>query len=190
MITAHRRTSPPDEITNPPMTVRESAWQMAVQPFDRRVTEIERKWGSIERLVSMTDPDLAERFGRALFNFNEAIRLGVPETVSQKASVLLRGIEAAEKNALDRGAEPNDEDVWSVNVDGTVHVVCHRTRDVSVTARRFPDSRVWSLEELIRAAQHEPLGVFADAVKAHFPGAVMAEAKPPLDWKRGDELPF
>ncbi len=50
--------------------------------------------------------------------------------------------------------------------------------DVRAAAERFPKSRVWALEELLRVALATEAGVFAETAKAIFGGAVVVEKRP------------
>jgi hypothetical protein len=184
------------DMLHPADTAREAACRMALQPLDRRMIEIERRWGSSERLARLASPETAAKFGSAEHKLQEAIREGDPDLVAAKASVLQRGLDALEREAEAAGHSPSTK-VWHVIERDRAYVICLDHMDARAAAQEFPDATCVTAEELIRILYETKEGVFARHTKELFPGAVVARVGSPeisgdkqkIDWRRGDELP-
>ncbi len=191
-MTKWKKTLPPNPITNGVEKADEAAWRTAMQPVDRRVSEAEKKWGCLERLIEFTNPEIAARFGSAWHRLNAAIIDGSVSEVTDRAVVAIRGIDALEKAAIENGHEPSP-DVWGIAVDGVEYLICHRTIDARAVTKEAEGIQVWSLEELIRVAVSSQAGAYAQVAKHLFPAAVVKDVRE-TEFTKGatynDELPF
>ena len=169
----------PDRITAPVTSAKEAAWQSAVQPVDRAVTDIERRWGSVRRLLELATPDIAGKYGSAWHKLEDALTGKDVKEVAHRGSVVVRGLEALEASATANGHEPADVGVvWHITEGGVDYAVVQHICDARQAAVLYPKSRVWSLEELIRVAVVTEAGVFANSAKAIFGGGVVTEKRP------------
>jgi hypothetical protein len=66
----------------------------ALAPLDKVAVQMERKWGSAERLASLVSPEMAAKFGSAQDKLNLAIRMNDSEAVPAKVAVMIRGWQA------------------------------------------------------------------------------------------------
>ena len=189
-----KKTLPPDPVMNVVSSANEAAWRSAMQPVDQKVWQVEKRWGCLERLIEQVSPELAARFGSAWFKLNAAVLDGDPEQVADRASVVIRGIDALEKEAGNNWSP----EVWGITVDGATYLICHRTKDVRVVATEAGDGvTVWSLEELIRVSVSSQAGAYAEIAKRLFPEATITAIKEgdrPLHFSKGespnDRIPF
>lgn len=175
-MTKWKKTLPPDPIMNRVGTADEAAWRTIMLPVDKRVSEIEKQWGCLERLIENVEPEIASRFGSAWFKLDAAILDGAPEDVQERAEIILRGLDALERNASERGAKPFP-DVWGIAVDGVEYLICQRTKDVRAVQADAEGVQVWSLEELIRVAVSSQAGAYAQIAKGLFPEATVTAVR-------------
>jgi hypothetical protein len=122
----------------------------ALRPYERAEAETARRWGSVNRLVSLVEPHLAARFGSALDKMLGAVRRNEADVVADKVSVCIRGLAALDKAA-------DEAMVLPVGYVG----VSHNRRDYVVALDRVdlpaveklvgPEFQVVSLQELIEA---------------------------------------
>lgn len=173
-MTKWKKTLAPDPITNRVTTAQEAGWRTAMQPVDKKVADVEQKWGCLERLVEQVDPELAARFGSAWHKLDAAIIDGTVEEVVERAAVVMRGIDALEAAAGDNWS-PH---VWGITVDGASYLICQRTKDVRVVAAEAGEGiAVWSLEELIRVAVSSQAGAYAEVAKGLFKDATVTAVR-------------
>jgi hypothetical protein len=175
-MTKWKKTAPPDPLLNHITTAQEAGWRTAMQPVDRRVSEIEKQWGCVERLQECAGPELAGRFGSAWHKLNAAIIDGELDEVVERAGVVLRGLDALERAAKADGHNPFPE-TWGIAVDGVEYLVCLRARDVRAVSPEVEGIQVWSLEELIRVAVSSQAGAYAQIAKGLFPEAVVKDVR-------------
>lgn len=165
-----KKTLPPDPVMNVVSTSNEAAWRSAMQPVDKKVWEVEKRWGCLERMIEQVTPELAARFGSAWFKLDAAIIDGDPDQVADRASVVMRGIDALEKEAGNNWSP----EVWGITVDGATYLICQRAKDARVVATEAGDGVVvWSLEELIRVAVSSQAGAYSEIAKRLFPEATV-----------------
>lgn len=168
----------PDRITAPVTNAKEAAWQAAVQPVDRAVTEVERRWGSVRRLLELSTPEIAGKYGSAWHKLEEALAGKDVKEVAHRGGVVVRGLEALEAAAAANGREPADLGiVWHITEGGVDYAIVQHICDARLAAEVYPKSRVWSLEELIRVATTTEAGVFANTAKAIFGGGEVVEKR-------------
>lgn len=160
------------------MSAKDAAWRAAVQPVDRAVTDVERRWGSIRRLLELAAPDIAGKYGSAWHRLEEALAAKDVKEVAHRGGVVVRGLEALEASAAANGHEPADVGVvWHISEGGVDYAIVQHICDSRQAAALYPKSRVWSLEELIRVAVATEAGVFANAAKAIFGGGEVVEKR-------------
>lgn len=189
-MTKWKKTLPPDPVMNRVSTAQEAGWRSAMQPVDRRVSEIEKQWGCLERLKECVDPEMAARFGTAWHKMDAAILDGTVDEVVERAGVILRGLDALEKAALANGHKPAP-DVWGITVDGVEYLICLRAKDVRAVGSEAEGIQVWSLEELIRVAVSSQAGAYAEIAKGLFKGAtVTAVREREFTPFQADQVPF
>lgn len=189
-MTKWKKTAPPDPLLNHITTAQEAGWRTAMQPVDRRVSEIEKQWGCIERLQECVDPELAGRFGSAWHKLNSAIIDGELDEVVERAGVVLRGLDALQKAAEAEGHKPFP-DTWGITVDGVEYLICLRAKDVRAVSRETEGIQVWSLEELVRVAVSSQAGAYAQIAKGVFPEAVVTSVRERAPQPIGtDQIPF
>ena len=94
--------------------------QDALYEYDNVVRGYETKWG-IDRLPTLVEAELRDRFWAQLDLLNEAIAKGSGVEVEQAVRSTIRGCEALERRAVDLGAEPVSGELWGAvtPVDGT-----------------------------------------------------------------------
>src|SRR5690606_6797710 len=108
------------------------------------------------------------------------------------ADAMRRGWRVLDQLARNAGHKPLEPEVWEVRVsDGRVLAF---VRDYVDAHRVVADGRhveVWTAEEIARLVAVAPEIVRAKQV---FPGALVesvhTSAAPPIDWSKGDEIPW
>ncbi|WP_448953054.1 hypothetical protein [Labrys neptuniae] len=156
---------------------------------------MEARWGIgvLERLVS---PDTAAKFGSARKKLNDAVVTDDWQEVAKRASVMIRGWQALESEAMAAGHVPNDiSALWAIESDnGKKYVFVQHERDMPAAIKKFPDHNCWAMSEVVRIlAQHSMEAAAASRVKDVFPGATVVELRPPkspLSAIIDDEIPF
>jgi len=164
------------------------AIQGAIEPLDRVAVDMERKWGAgrLERLVS---PDTAMRFGSARDKLDQAImERDLPE-IARRASVVIRGWQALDKEATSIGAERLEGRAIGVRWNGQAwHVVWDRAELDYVIRRVGGEDKVVTVSELLhawKALKDRIAGV--EEVRRHFPGGEVTKVNLPPG---GDNIPF
>ena len=161
----------------------------ALRPYERAEAETARKWGSVARLVSLVQPELAARFGAALDKMLGAVRRNEIHNAVDRVAVCIRGLDA-----LDKAADQSL--VLPVGHVGVTHekqqyVVALDRLDLPAIERLVgPDFMVVSLQELIEArslvlTHREETAL--QAIKKATGGDVVAIRGPS---KLNDPLPF
>jgi len=187
------RPRPADSLLNASDAPTEWAIAAALEPLDKVAMETEARWGIgvLERLVS---PETAARFASARKKLDESIPGNDWQEVVKRATVLIRGWKALEKEATAAGHQPGIiAHFWAVEAEtGKKFLFVQHERDMSAAVKRYPDHEVWAMREVVRVlADHSVAARFASNVKELFPGAVVTNIRdvPP---KRGleDEIPF
>lgn len=195
MTTARKRLAPP----RASMSEQESrAWQAATAVLDRVAADVERRWG-VGRLETLVSPATAAKFAAAKQQCDEAITAGDVFGAAAKAASVVRGYAALEAEARAAGhTEAATGVVWCFGTDTRAYAVCLHTADLGAVAAKYPDHQAVSLPELIRLLEATEAGRLVAAIKDRWPGTGINQVtekklpptKPPVDWKRGDEVPF
>lgn len=178
-----------DRLITPGSGAEEIRCDYALAPFDHMAQEMDRKWG-VDRLVELVPPEMAERYGAAMAKLNAAIEANDPDQVSLRAGVCMRGMQAMDQTATERGATPASQDVWLVQADGREFGLMRDARAWESVQQKYPGLRLISEREMVLAIemyQRSVVGQMVEAVNSSFPQAdVIKIPKQPLN----DEIPF
>lgn len=168
---------------------REGQCYAALKPLDKVAAEMESKWG-VEHLPSLVSPDLAMKFEKARQQLDDAVAADDPVLTAQKAAALMRGWQKLDAEATANGHPVEPDKVWHCEQDGfAIAIVQHHAHgDYAAEGHQ-----VFTIDEVTRLIAAKYRDVY-DAKKV-FPGAEVTsvkkkEDKPPMDWEKGDELPF
>ena len=163
----------------------------ALKPLDALATEMETRWG-IDRLQDLVSPETSAKFEAAKQKLNADILAHNVAGVIERASILMRGWKALEKEAMDRGHKPALPDIWiaSVQADNGKEAVNYAiAKDNSAASLSQTDFPVYTLEEVARIIRdfNWDLMKHVDEVKKHFPAAKVVDIRGHV---KEDELPF
>ncbi len=159
-----------------------------VDGLDRLAVVMERKWG-VGRLRLLVPELLRARFDEQKDRLDAALRSGEERFVSAQVDGMRRAWAALDRAAHDADEKPLATDVWECVLPSTGEVISLvRTDEEADHVAR--DGRVFTLAEV--AILIEALGDDVLAVKQKFPGAAVTgiRRKAPIDWSRGDDIPF
>ena len=162
----------------------------AIVGLDRDARDLERRWG-VGRLIVLADDLLRERFIRQRRKLDQLIDGDAPAAeVIPHVEATRRGWHALERAALAAGHAPNPPDVWEVRLsDGSVVAIARDNADASQVAADGRQLTVYTLDEIARLIERFPQIATA---KRTFPGATVTaiSTRPPIDWDRGDDIPW
>jgi hypothetical protein len=179
-----RKHSPPVSYV---FDAEEAAAREAIDALDLVARNVEERYGYVESLISRLPPEEAARFRKAMMKLDDAIEAKDWKRVPVLAGSLARGWQHV--TTLVDPISVGEVRTWRTTVEGKRYLVVRDNIDIERgLVRADKGETVVSLEELVRiyVARRER---FLD-YKAHFPGARVVEAKPSIDWKAGDEVPF
>lgn len=148
----------------------------AIDCLDEVAVAMERKWG-MGRLPKLVAPELAVKFHAQADKLNAAISVNLTGAIVAHAGAMERAWKALDAAAIAAKAAPMAPVIWQTVIPSTGEVIAIvRTEDeaASVMADRW--GTVWTLAEVALA-----LDAFGDdvrAVKAKFPGAMVAAIRP------------
>ena len=157
---------------------------------DALAREMERKWG-IGRLRLLVDDALRIKFDAQKSKLDAAIAAGQEIYIRAQAEGMRRAWLALERAATEDGARALAPEVWEclLPASGEVVSIVRTEAEAHHVAR---DGEVWTLAEV--AVLIERLGEQVRQVKRRFPGAAVIDVRdrdpPPIDWEKGDDLPF
>ena len=105
------------------------------------------------------------------------------------ADGMRRAWEALDRTARAAGEKPLAPEVWECVLPSTGEVVSLVRTDVEAH-RVARECRVFTVAEIATLIEAAGNGVLE--IKRHFPSATITaiRGKPPIDWERGDEIPF
>lgn len=151
----------------------------AVAPFTRAMAEADRRWG-VDRLVELVSPSTAAKFGKALAGLNEAIDKEEPEAAVTWAGSCIRGLAIMDQEATAAGAQPASQDIWEVDIDGTVYGIMRDGCAWEQIKADRPDLELVTLREVALAVCYYRNTVayeMEQQVKKHFPSAEVTAIK-------------
>lgn len=180
------------------VTGMKSRSQIAVEQLDEIARSMERKWG-VGRLPRLVPIDLAEKYWRQFKLLNAAITEeatgGSVANVEYQAGRMCKAWTALDKAAEAAGAAPLAPGYLDARFpDGRLLVICGDPVDAHRLAGDDRMATVWSLAEIATVLWNFEL---VNDAKRLWPGAQVEPArvdpdtmKPPVDWSKGDPLPF
>ena len=188
-----KRPSKPSKAYYRPTAAHDRRMQDALHRYDDVVSRYEAKWG-VDRLPWLVGTDLRERFEQQMDKLNKAIDDRVD--VDHQVEVTLRGVEALERAAIERGAQPLTGDyIEAAMPDGRVLAITRTSWDVAKVKRENREMVVYSAEEvamLIAKSEEDKAGALVSKIKDTFPGAVVESVKPKTKTEEflDDNIPF
>jgi hypothetical protein len=156
--------------------------------LDQVASEMERKWG-VGRLRLLVSDLLRAKFDAQKDKLDAAIAANLERYVRVQAEGMKRAWATLDQAATEAGAEPLAPEVWECVLPSSGEVVSIvRTEPEAHHVAR--ECRVFTLDEIARLIDGLPEAVL-DA-KRVFPGAAITAVrdKDPIDWEKGDEIPF
>ena len=162
--------------------------QAMVEGLDQVAVAMERKWG-VGRLRLLVSDFLRAKFDEQRDLLDAAIRSGQENYVRIHCDGMKRAWSALDRAAHDTGQRPLVPEVWECVLPSTGEVVS-LVRTAVEAHHVARECRVFTAEEV--AILIDALGDGILDVKQKFPGATVTgiRRKAPVDWERGDEIPF
>jgi hypothetical protein len=162
--------------------------QAMVEGLDEIAHAMERKWG-VGRLRLIVSSFLCAKFDEQKDRLDAAIRSGEESYVKAQVEGMTRAWETLDRAATEAGEKPLAPEVWECVLPKSGEVVSLVRTDAEAhhVAR---EGRVFTIAEI--GILIEALGDGVLGVKQTFPGATIAAIRHsnPIDWERGDEIPF
>ena len=177
------------DLTRDPMAPAELVTKAILDHLDETARQMERKWG-VGRLRLLVDDALRAKFDAQKAKLDAAIGTGHEVYIRAQADGMRRAWQVLNRAATETGAQPLSPEVWECVLLSTGEVVSIVRTEVEAhhVAR---ECEVWTLGEI--AVLIERMGEVRQ-IKRTFPGAAVAEIRdrdpPPIDWEKGDEVPF
>ncbi len=176
------QTPAPDPQAPPDYIIRAT-----VDGLDHLAAEMERKWG-VGRLRLLASDALRARFDAQKDKLDAAIASRRVRYVQVQADGMRRAWAALDAAATEAGHAPLAPEVWECVLPESGEVVAI-VRSEAEAHRVCRERRVFTLAEIARLI--EALGPTTRAVKRAFPGAQVTSIRnKPIDWERGDDIPF
>ena len=186
------KPKPGDPMERVSIVHRDGPLEAALRVRDRTVHDYDRRWGP-DVLQTLVSPETAAKFAKVRDRLDNAIRGGDVDTAINTMAVEMRGLKAMEDEALAAGRKPLDPGHrWATrDEDGQPWVFVQTEDDARAAARsgRFTGYQIWSLPEVIRVLKDKSFESVLKA-KGMWPEAAVTAVKPPVDWRKGDEVPF
>jgi hypothetical protein len=162
--------------------------QAMVEGVDQVAIAAERKWG-IGRLRLIVSDFLRAKFDEQKDRFDAAMASGDERYIATQVEGMRRAWAALNRSAHEVGEIPLAPQVWECVLPSTGEVVSlvRTTAEAHHVAR---ECRVFTVDEV--AVLIDALGTGVLGVKQEFPGATVTgiRRKPPVNWERGDPIPF
>lgn len=162
--------------------------QAMVDGLDQVALTMERKWG-IDRLRLLVSDFLRAKFDEQKDRLDLAIQSGDERYVTAQVEGMKRAWSALDRAAHDAGEQPLAPEVWECVLPSTGEVVSlvRTTAEAHHVAR---ECRVFTTDEV--AILIDAVGDGVLNIKQKFPGAIVTgiRKKPPVDWAKGDPIPF
>lgn len=165
--------------------------------LDALAAEMERKWG-VDRLPLLVDDNLRARFYQQQDLLNEALQSGDLQLIDLQVGGMKRAWEALDKAAAEAAAEPLAVDVWEIKLPDSGKIVAFVRTTAEARLVASPDREVWTASEIAHLI--DGMDDTVAEIKRVFPGAEVtairkkeqssAGRKNPIDWEKGDEIPF
>jgi len=185
-----RATGSVVDLTRDPIAPPELVTKAILDGLDETARQMERKWG-VGRLRLLVDDALRAKFDAQKAKLDAALATGHEVYIRTQADGMRMAWQVLDRTATETGAQPLAPEVWECVLPSTGEVVSIvRTEAEAHHVAR--ECEVWTLAEL--AVLIERIGDQGRPIKRTFPGAAVAEVRqrdpPPIDWEKGDEVPF
>jgi len=171
-----------------PMAPSDYVIRSILDGLDSVAVEMERKWG-VGRLRLLVNDLLRARFDAQKDKLDAAIESDREPLIRVQAEGTRRAWEVLDKSATDAGHQPLSPEVWECVLpsSGEVISIVRTEAEAHHVAR---ECRVFTVEEIARLIDGLPDAVLE--AKRVFPGATVTAVRErkPIDWKKGDEIPF
>ena len=166
-----RRQKLGDRLVTPGARQEEIASDHAVAPFDRLALDMDRTWG-IDRLPELVGPETAAKYGSAIAKLNAALATNEPKEVAARAGVCMRGLQAMDTEARQRGHSPQTPLVGEYEHEGRKFGIVREVGDWPVVSSERPCLTLYTLQEVAVALHaHKNAALVVEEIKQHFPGA-------------------
>lgn len=188
--TTPRRKKKSDRILHSDQSQQQIMADYALAPFDRKATEMDRKWG-IDRLVELVSAETSMKYGSAMAKMNAAIDEGDPAVIAARVQVCIRGMDAMDAEATKMGAQPASQAVWEVEVEGERYGIMQDGRAWQQIKDARPDLTLVTMREVACALnmwRNSVAGEFEKSIKQSFGDG--AEVVAVRNKKPEDEIPF
>ena len=149
---------------------------------------MERKWG-VGRLRLLVSDFLRAKFDEQKDRLDAALRSGEVHFVSAQVEGMRRAWQTLDHAADEAGASPLAPQVWECVLPSTGEIIS-LVRSEEEAHHVAREGRVFTVAEV--AILIEALGDGVLSIKQKFPGAAVTgiRRKAPVDWERGDDIPF
>ena len=171
-----------------PMAPPDHVIRAVLDGVDRTAAEMERKWG-VSRLRLLVSDLLRTKFDAQRDRLDAAIESDRVQYIQAQAEAMKRAWLALDAAATDAGHPTLSPEVWECVLPSTGEIVSIVRTDAEAH-HVCRDCRVFTVDEIARLIDGLPEAVLA--AKQVFPGATVTDVRPrkPIDWKKGDEIPF
>ena len=191
--TTHKAAQPEQPPAKAPHPFQVTPFEAARAMHDKAVREMDARYGT-DVLQTLVSPELAARFARVKVALDAAIEAGDDSTAIEKFGSVVRGLTALEEAALAAGHKPLEIARWWATRadDGRSYLFTQDEDDARVAARqgRWEGFQIWSLPEVIRVLEDKSFESVLKAKGLWPEAAVVKVARPAVDWRQGDEVPF
>jgi hypothetical protein len=162
--------------------------QAMVDGLDQLALAMERKWG-IGRLRLLVSDYLRAKFDEQKDRLDLAIQSGDERYVTAQVEGMKRAWAALDRAAHDAGAQPLSPQVWECVLPSTGEIVS-LVRTAAEAHHIARECRVFTTDEV--AVLIDAVGSGVLDIKQKFPGATITgiRKRPPIDWTKGDSIPF
>jgi hypothetical protein len=180
------------DLTRDLMAPLELVNQAILDGLDETARQMERKWG-VGRLRLLVDDALRAKFDAQKAKLDAAIATGQEIYVRAQAAGMRRAWQVLDRTATETGAQLLAPVVWECVLPSSGEVVSI-VRTEAEAHRVARECEVWTLAEV--GVLIERMGDQVRKVRRTFPGSAVVDIRPreppppPIDWARGDELPF
>ena len=174
--------------TTDPMAPARYRIQAMVDGLDQVAIAMERKWG-VGRLRLLVSDPLRAKFDEQRDRLDAALASGQEGYARIHVEGMRRAWDALDRAAADAGQAPLAPEVWECVLPETGEIVSivRTEAEAQHVAREGCVFTVAEIGTLIAG-----LGDAVIEIKRQFPGAAVTgiRQKPPIDWSRGDDIPF
>jgi len=186
--TAMARRAVDDPMLDPSATAQDVI-RHALARMDEVAVSMERKWGA-GKLPSLVSEILTAKFEAQQRKLTEAIEAGADSAlIAQRAAATVRGWEALDKAATEAGHKPMAPVVFKGLLPSTGEEVWIAPDEASAHHAAQDGRMVFTLAEIMTVI--DALAPVALETKRQFAATIATvRAKGPMDWERGDQIPF